>query len=67
MIAIVVNGKRRNIDGPTDIPKLLDSLGITGRHFAVAHNGTVLRRDELPGVTIDEGDRLEIVRAVGGG
>jgi len=67
MIKIVVNGKRRIIDGPTGIPEFLDLIGITNSHIAVAHNGIVLRSDELSGVSIVEGDKLEIVRAVGGG
>ena len=67
MIAVQVNGKERRLDGPTDLPTDLESLGIGKRNIAVAYNGTVLRRDELPSVTLSEGDNVEIVRAIGGG
>ena len=67
MIVLTVNGKERQLDAPTDLLAYVASLTKNTRHFAVAHNGTVLRRDELPGVTLSDGDTLEIVRAVGGG
>ena len=67
MIDLTVNGKPREIDKEMGLVDFLDSLGINVNAIAVAHNGVVLRKDELPTVTIAEGDTLEIVRAVGGG
>ncbi len=67
MIVVIVNGKERQLEGPTNLQEYVESLGVNVNHIAVAHNGNVLRRDEIPSVTLEEGDRLEIVRAVGGG
>ena len=67
MIALKINGKERQLDGSTDLPAYLESLGIGEQNIAVAYNGTVLRRDELPSTTLSEGDNVEIVRAMGGG
>ena len=67
MIALIVNGKRRELDAPTALTGLLESLGVANRRVAVAYNGTVLRNDEFSAVTLSEGDEIEIVRAVGGG
>ena len=67
MIVVIVNGKERQLEGPTNLQEYVESLGVNVNHIAVAHNGNVLRRDEMPSVTLEEGDRLEIVRAVGGG
>ena len=67
MIALTINGKERQLDGPTSLQAYVESLGVNIQHIAVAHNGNVLRRDELPSVTLCEGDQVEIVRAVGGG
>lgn len=67
MITLSVNGKKHSLDGPTGLVDYLRSLDIDLRHIAVAHNGVVLRRDELSTVTLSEGDEVEIVRAVGGG
>ena len=68
MISLTVNGKERSLDGPTKLVDFLESLGIADRPFiAVAYNGTVYRKDEFASITLSEGDRLEIVHAVGGG
>ena len=67
MIVLSVNGKEQRLEEPTRLVGYLDSLGVNLRTIAVGYNGTVLRRDELSGVTLADGDRVEIVRAVGGG
>jgi len=67
MIALTVNGKYRELDGPTKLLDYLESLEIKLSLIAVAYNGTVLRKDEFDGITLSEGDQVEIVRAVGGG
>ena len=67
MIALTVNGKDKQLDGPTNLLTYVESLGVNIQHIAVAYNGSVIRRDELTSVTLSEGDQVEIVRAVGGG
>lgn len=67
MIELTVNGKPRELENEMGLVDFLDTLGINKNAIAVAHNGVVLRKDELPDVTIVGGDTLEIVRAVGGG
>jgi sulfur carrier protein len=42
-------------------------LGMGGRRVAVAVNREVLLRSQLPGFELAEGDRVEILEAVGGG
>ena len=67
MITLTINGKPRELEGPTKLTAYLESLGVDPKIIAVAHNGTVLRRDEFPGITLQAGDEVEIVRPVGGG
>jgi thiamine biosynthesis protein ThiS len=67
MIALTVNGERRELEGPTKLIAFLESLGVDPRYVAVARNGDVLPREEWPGTTIQDGDVLEVVRMVGGG
>ena len=67
MITLTVNGKPREVSGPVSIERYLVDMGITQKAIAVAHNGEVVRRNELRGITLKDGDQLEIVRAVGGG
>lgn len=67
MIAVTVNGKRRQLEGDIDIVGLLQALSIDARTVAVARNGEVVPRDQHANVTVREGDSVEIVRMVGGG
>ena len=67
MITLTVNGDERELDGPVSVQEFVDILGVNLEHAAVAVNMVVLRRDELAAATLDDGDRVEIVRAVGGG
>jgi thiamine biosynthesis protein ThiS len=46
---------------------MLDDLGIDRRTVAVAHNGDVVTRDRYDEFVLHDGDRVEIVRMVGGG
>ena len=67
MISLTINGKERELDGPTNLVDYIESLNVNLKSIAVAHNGTVLRREELGSVTLSQGDQVDIVRAVGGG
>ena len=67
MIAVVINGKDEELDGPTSLVDFLESKGLAERRIAVARNGAVIRRDTYEGVVIESGDRIEIVLPVGGG
>ena len=64
---MTVNGKSVELGKPQGLPEYLESLGVAQRRIAVAHNGSIVRRDDFRSVTLREGDRLEIVRAIGGG
>lgn len=64
---LVVNGEQRDLPGETSLPEFLSLHGLDGRRIAIAYNGTVLYREDWPGVTLRDGDRLEIVRMIGGG
>ena len=66
-MTITVNGQERALEGPVALTEFLRSLGVRATFMAVAHNGEVLRREEHAGVTIRDGDVLELVRPVGGG
>ena len=67
MINLIVNGKPRPIEDSLNLESYLDSFGLDLQHIAVGYNGEVIKRDEFPEVTLQEGDILEIVRPVGGG
>jgi sulfur carrier protein len=67
MISVTINGKKHELDRPMTVQAYLESKGLAGRRLAVAVNGTVLRNEELATTTVGDGDRMEIVRPVGGG
>lgn len=67
MIRLMVNGKERELPGPTGLVAFLESLGVNVQFVAVARNGEVLQREDYANVTLQDGDVLEVVRPVGGG
>ena len=67
MIELVINGKQRFIEEPVTLLSYLESLGVKFKSIAVAHNGIVLRSEEISTVILADGDNVEVVKAVGGG
>ncbi len=67
MITLVINGKPREMERPVTVAHYLRLLGLDSRHIAIAHNGAVLEREQFDQVRLANGDRVEIVRPVGGG
>ena len=49
------------------IGKLLNLLELTPERLAVEKNGMVISRKLLTETILEEGDKLEIVKAIGGG
>jgi thiamine biosynthesis protein ThiS len=67
MIALQVNGRRVDLEGPTALLTYLEGLGVSARAVAVELNGVIIERSGYADATLDEGDVVEIVRMVGGG
>ena len=67
MISLQVNGKKVDLNRPTALLDYLEGLGVNPRAVAVEHNGEIIPRTSFTRVTLHEGDRVEIVRMVGGG
>ena len=67
MIALSINGKRVDLEGPTPLLSYLEQLGVNPRAVAVEHNGVIIDRAKYAQATLADGDTVEIVRMVGGG
>ena len=67
MIALQVNGKEVELEGPTSVLAYIEKLGVSPRAVAVEHNGAIIERDAYATTTLNAGDTVEIVRMVGGG
>ena len=64
---LTVNGKPRETDGPSTLLAYLQQIGVDPRIVAVERNGDIVKRDRFEQTLLGEGDKLEIVRMVGGG
>jgi sulfur carrier protein len=65
---IFINGNLRQFDGEkVSITTLIVTLNLTGKRLAIEKNGEIVPRSQFDAVTVVDGDKLEIVGAVGGG
>lgn len=65
---IILNGESREIpEGYTARQLVEDELRLAGRRLAMELNLEILPRSEYASRRLNEGDRIEIVHAIGGG
>jgi sulfur carrier protein len=66
-ISLSVNGAPRRVPAGRALRELLRDLGLEGKRIAVELNGRIVPRSRYADTELAEGDRLEVVGAVGGG
>ncbi|MGM8852188.1 sulfur carrier protein ThiS [Salinicola halophyticus] len=64
---IQLNGEPHPLDGEPTLVQLVDSLGLTGRRVAIEVNEEIVPRSQHAQTRLSDGDRVEIVHAIGGG
>lgn len=64
---ILLNGQPRTLTPGTTIASLLEAEGFGGRRVAVEVNGDIVPRGAHASHALAEGDRVEVVHALGGG
>ncbi len=65
---IFINGNLKQLDIENmTISALVEILNLTGKRIAIEKNGEIVPRSQFDSVTLLDGDKLEIVGAVGGG
>ena len=67
MIQVIVNGAAHRLEQPLDIAALIARLALQGKRIAVEKNGEIVPKSVHGATLVLDGDRLEIVAAVGGG
>jgi sulfur carrier protein len=67
MIQVIVNGAAHRLEQPLDVAALIARLALQGKRIAVERNGEIVPRSAHGSTVVADGDRLEIVVAVGGG
>ena len=66
-VQIVVNGKPMEVEPGTTVDGLLTLLNVKREYTAVAVNREVIPKSTYATVRLADGDRVEIVRPMGGG
>jgi len=68
LIQITINGNSRTFDADiTTVAALIEKLGLVGKRLAIELNGEIVPKSTFSQVSLQSGDKLEIVGAVGGG
>ncbi|MBL8393335.1 MAG: sulfur carrier protein ThiS [Candidatus Accumulibacter sp.] len=64
---LIINGESRQFGAPLTVAELVALLHHTGKRIAVERNGEIVPRSRHGETMLLDGDRIEIVVAVGGG
>ena len=63
-----INGNIKSFDDTSmTIEGLVTQLNLLGKRIAIEKNGMIISKSEFQNITLQDGDQLEIVGAVGGG
>ena len=66
-IKIFINGDLKKIPQETNIVSVLESLNISTKHIAIEINENLVFRSDWKETNLKDGDKIEIVKAIGGG
>lgn len=66
-VRIELNGEPRDVPEGTTLETLVTLAGTRGRRYAIEFNGEICPRAEHASAVVADGDRVEIVQAIGGG
>lgn len=66
-MTLTVNGERRDVTNGATVLSLLEVLGLKPEATVVQRNDDIVDRRRYSDTELADGDRLELVRFVGGG
>jgi len=64
---IQVNGDTLELRDGASLAELVEQLGLAGKRIAAEVNLEIVPRSEHAALALKDGDRIEIVHAIGGG
>lgn len=67
MIRVTANGTRYDLNATLSVAEFIRSRNLDPRYVVVERNGEPLERKRYEEIDLEDGDRLELVRAVAGG
>ena len=66
-LKIFINGDLKKFPQETNIVSVLESLDISSKHIAIELNENLVFRSDWQETNLKDGDKVEIVKAIGGG
>jgi sulfur carrier protein len=66
-VLVTANGDTVEIDDGARLTDLFEVLGVQAKWVVAEINGEAIDRADMAGLTLADGDRIELVRAVAGG
>ncbi|MGV8934096.1 MAG: sulfur carrier protein ThiS [Gallionellaceae bacterium] len=67
MISLSINGTMKQFDAPISVTALVEHMQLGNKRVALERNGEIVPRGQFNTQMLADGDKLEIVVAVGGG
>ncbi|MEX2476313.1 sulfur carrier protein ThiS [Marinobacter sp.] len=64
---VQVNGDGVELPAQATIADLIEHMALTGKRLAVEVNEDIVPRSQHPEFRLNNGDRVEVVHAIGGG
>ena len=64
---VTVNGEEKDFDGAVSVWNLLRAVGLDPAKVAVERNLEIVPRSQYAEISVEDGDRLEVVHFIGGG
>ena len=64
---VQVNGDGIELPAQATLATLIEQMALTGKRLAVEVNEDIVPRSQHPEFRLNDGDRVEIVHAIGGG
>ncbi|MCM0613447.1 sulfur carrier protein ThiS [Marinobacter sediminum] len=64
---VQVNGDAMELPAGATVGTLIETMTLVGKRLAVEVNEDIVPRSQHAEFTLREGDRVEVVRAIGGG
>ena len=66
-LSLTINGESRSFPTPLTVAGLVEAMELAGKRVAIERNGEIVPRSTYPDTLLADGDKLEVVVAVGGG
>ena len=67
MIEVIINGAPRQFSAPLSFEQMLAEMALAGKRIAIERNGEIVPKSRFAHTQLADGDKLEVVVAVGGG